>query len=180
MKLVDYFFVEKHNERVRNFWHNRLTTISCRVESTIKGRAGRFGINIVAFLYNECLNEFNQKSHSLYMRDYNIIQKKFGFDRASLSTQEQYLKAMEVRNLSKSEVWTVLELNYVGSARVQGLHKELFYLKCLVNNLNPQFTLRCLYFMTSVPRPEDRERFNVYQDEIIYLLDKILIDRNGE
>jgi hypothetical protein len=114
------------------------------------------------------------------MRDYNIIQKKFGFDRASLSTQEQYLKAMEVRNLSKSEVWTVLELNYVGSARVQGLHKELFYLKCLVNNLNPQFTLRCLYFMTSVPRPEDRERFNVYQDEIIYLLDKILIDRNGE
>jgi hypothetical protein len=182
MSIIDYFFVEKHNERVRNFWHDRLTTISCRVESTIKGAARPFGLNIVALLYNECLADLRQKARNLYQRDYNLIQRTFGLDRANLSNHEQYLKALEIRDLTKSEVWSTLGLIYIGSARILGFHKELFYLKCLVNDLNPQFILRCLYFMKASPPSPTREIFNLYRNEIAYLLDNIMIpdDKKGK
>jgi len=175
MAPIDYFFVEKHNERVRNFWHDRLTTISCRVESTIRGQAGQFGSNIVAFLHNEHIEDLSRKAHTLYLRDYNLIQHVFGFDRVSLSTREQYLKALHVMDLSKSEVWVALGLDYVGSARIRGFYKELFYVKCLVNDLNPQFILRCLYYLEELPKSPNREPFDLYRNEIIYLLDHIVI-----
>jgi len=170
---TDYFFVEKHNEQVRNFWHDRLTTISCRVESTIKGVAGTFAANIISFLYNENREELEKESNILRKRDRDLIQKEFGLDQKDLSNRESFQKAMQISNLSKGEVWDVLGLYYVGSARIRGFYKELFYLRCLIDESNPQFLLRCLYYIQPKKSP-DREPFDSIKAEIQYLLENVV------
>jgi len=176
-------FVELHNKKVRNFWHNRPTTISCRVRSTKTNNADCFRKSIIAFLYHKNLNEYYKISKKLTNEDYEIFQKSFGFDEKDLSNKEKFYKAMEVRCLSKSEVFSTLGLiNVVSTQLPMGYYKEIFYLKSIMNGFNPQFCLRCLYHIDNnlsleeiIPEDlieEDNSRF-----EIIYLVENILLPR---
>lgn len=175
------FFVEVHNKRVRNFWHNRPTTISCRVRSTKTNNADPFRKNIIAFLYHKNLDEYYEIRKKLTDEDYEIFQKTFGFDKKDLSKRERYIKAMEVRCLSNSEVFSTLGLiNVVSTQLPVGYYKEIFYLKSIMNGFNPQFCLRCLYHIDNNISLEDFIEKDGFRFEIISLVENILLPRVKE
>lgn len=164
-------FVDSHNRKVRNYWNERKQSISCRVRSTKKGNASNFRKNIVQWIYKKNKEEYNSEASRLYLEDYGIIQTEFGFDKKDLTNKESFALAMEVRDLSFSQVILALRLNNVVSTKLLGFQKEVFFLKCYLIGETPQFALRVLYHLETdidfKPRPHNYE---TYRDEIRDLL----------
>jgi len=168
----DWFFVIQRNERVRSYWHEKMQSISCRVRITKKGNAPNFRKNIIHYLYNRNYDELKKVQEKLNKEDWNLIQKKFGFDQLKFIEDEQKRKKIQfetsqiVRVLTVPEVIQNLELNHVVSVKISGYLKELFFLRCFIYSNHTQFTLRSLYHLKTndnwMPEIDD------YKEEIRY------------
>ena len=149
------FFVDLHNERVRTYWNKRQQVISCRVRSTKKGNAGNFRNNIIDFIYNYNIDDLKETLIEIQEQDHKLIAKKLGFDTflkeesemTSKEKQEQFSIAMRIRDMDKFNIIELLGLDNVASTKIRGFYKELFYLKCYMNGVNPTIILRSLYQM---------------------------------
>jgi hypothetical protein len=142
------FYVNLHNERVRRYWNYRVQSITCRVRFTEKGgdRSRNFRLNIIDFLYNHNLKEFDEISKEIYEEDQKVINSHFGI-KEGMDKKEQFSKAMMIRDSSKHSIISILKLNNIVATKLFGYYIELFYLKCYLKGLTPQFILRCLYHL---------------------------------
>lgn len=203
------FFVNLHNERVKNYWNRRLQTIGCRVRVTKKGNARNFRRNIIEFLYNFNVRKLSEALDLMYEEDQILIDKKFGFDEFNeiqktreLTTEEkqrQFALAMAVRDKEdhKFDVIGLLELFEVGVTKIKGYYKELFYLKCIMNEINPAVYLRGLYRLENPSKLNLTELLeekipsltnydieitqpSFYQQEIRLIIDNYIIIKNLE
>jgi hypothetical protein len=170
------FFVNIHNERHKNFWNKNDYTISCRVRFTKNNNSQNFRNNIIRFLYNENKPETQNLIDEIQKEDSQIFAKKLGFDKfenRELSNPEkhkQYLLAQFASSLDKFSIIKVLGLENVVSVRIKGYYKELFFLKCIFNDLYIPLTLRALYKL------ESPETFNLE----IFLMERVLVEDLNE
>ena len=186
--MINWIFVNQVNRKKRNYWNEKQQALSCRIRFTEKKPhpAGNFRANTIDFLYNRNTSELEKIANELSEQDHLIIEKTFGLSEINQIAEvrelknnekhDQFLAAMAIAGLDKGEVIEALQLNEVVATKIKGYYKELFYLKCYLNGLVPQFVLRCCYNLDleeGVHVIPETYTEDTYRAEILLLLHNI-------
>lgn len=110
-----WYFVDLHNERIRNYWNYREQSISCRARSTRSGNASNFRKNVIQYIYNKNILNFRELLLVLSRADEKIINNTFGITKIDQEIRKITEKLLLVRiklkekaiGFEKEDTWLI-------------------------------------------------------------------------